>query len=121
MERESRPGRKHTALQVAVSVSVCLLFLVAYVASMRALLDLSDVAGGADLDRRDEVYAYVHLGLLVLAAITGFVIGRWLNGLGLGYAMLFVIVLLLGMLVTQGVTFELACHGHNGLIRHWQC
>lgn len=121
MERDREPSGKHAAFQATVAVAVCVLFLAAYVAAMRALLDLSDVADGADIDRRDTVYAYVHLGLVLIAAVVGFVVGKWLNGLGLAYALFFVIMLLIGMVATQGVTYELACHGHNGLIRHWQC
>ena len=88
---------------------------------MRALVDVSVVSSGADADRRDVVYTYVHLGLLVLVSVVGFVVGKWLNGLGLAYALLFVIVLTVGMLGVQFGSYELACHGHNGLVRNWQC
>lgn len=121
MERERGTQPKHAGLQVAISILVCVLFIGAYVAAMHALVDISVVDSEADRNRRDAIYAYLHLGLLVLVAIVGFVVGKWLNGLGMAYGLLFVIVLAVAMLGVQGTSYELACRGHNDLVRHWQC
>ena len=76
---------------------------------------------GTVVPQTDNVYAALHIGLLAVAAVIGFVLGKWLNGLGLAYATLFVLVLSVIMVGAQLTTYELACRGHNDLIRHWQC
>ncbi|WP_322818292.1 hypothetical protein [Tepidiforma sp.] len=100
-----------------------LFFCVAgYVGAMRATVGLSLVESDADAARRDLVYSVIHVGLLVGAAMVGFVTGKWVNGLGLAFAVLFVVVLATAMVGLQVVTFEVACSGGpNGLIRHWHC
>ncbi len=121
MERESPTASKNAGAQVLVSIFGCLLYNGAYAAAMHALVGVSAVESDADANRRDAVYAYVHLGFLLLVCVVGFVVGKWLNGLGLAYALLFVIVLTVGMLTVQLGSYELACHGHNGLVRNWRC
>ncbi len=121
MERERGPNSKSTGIQILVSSFVCLLFIAAYVAAMYALVDISRIDSDSDANRRDAVYAYVHLGLLALVWVVGIVVGKWLNGLGLAYGLLFFIVLVVAMLAVQGGSYELACRGHNDLVRHWQC
>lgn len=117
---EERAGRGVLA-RAAVAGLVLVLLLAGYVAAMRATLDLSAVTSAGDADERDRVYLLVHGGMLGLAAISGFATGKWLTGSGLGYALLFLLVISLGMVGLQVATFELACHGYNGLIRHWHC
>jgi hypothetical protein len=58
---------------------------------------------------------------LLGAAVLGFVAGKWFNGLGIAFATLFVLVLGICMVTVQMASYELACHGHNDLVRHWQC
>jgi len=98
-----------------------LLFLGAYAAAMRALLDVSDITNDDDANQRDLIYSYLHVGLLVLGTVVGFLLGKWYNGLGFAFATLFLITILLGMAFLQIGSYELACRGHNDLIRHWQC
>ena len=93
----------------------------AYVAAMNALLEVSRIESTADAADRDNVYAALHVGLLAAAAVVGFLVGKWLNGLGLAYATLFVLALSVMMVGAQLTTYELACHGHNDIMRHWQC
>lgn len=98
-----------------------LVLFAAYFAIMRAVVGVSDIESKADANYRDTVYLIVHLGLLSVAAVLGFVAGKWLSGLGVAYAMLFVIVLALGMVFAQAGSYELACRGRNDVIRHWSC
>lgn len=121
MERNPEEHRKSTGAQVLASVFICALFVAAYVAAMHALVDVSIVEDEAGRNRRDTVYLALHLGFLVLVLVVGFVTGKWLNGLGLAYGLLFFIVLVVAMLTVLGGSYELACRGHNDLVRHWQC
>ena len=116
-ERRSKPH----SVQFLVSVLLLIVFAAVYVAAMNALLEVSRIESTAEAADRDNVYAALHVGLLALAAVIGFVLGKWLNGLGLAYATLFVLVLSVIMVGAQLTTYELACRGHNDLIRHWQC
>lgn len=115
------PHSKPAGVQVLLAVLLAAGLMAAYVAILNTLVDLSDIENGGDADRRDLAYAYLHVGLLIAAAVGGFLLGKWLNGLGFAYATLFVIVLAVGMVGVQMASYELACHGHNDLVRHWQC
>ncbi|MCC7364966.1 MAG: hypothetical protein IT303_11400 [Dehalococcoidia bacterium] len=92
-----------------------------YVLLMSFTVDLSRVDADTSASDRDAVYFALHLGLVVAAAGIGFAMGKWLNGLGFAYAVLFVTVLIVLMLAIQLGSFSLACEGHNDIIRHWQC
>lgn len=115
-----RPGRP-TPIIVFVALLLLLALIAAYVATMNAVVDVSRVNSDNDADRRDAAYAYLHIVFLVGAAVIGFLAGKWLNGLGIAFATLFVIVLVIAMLGIQLSSYELACRGHNDLVRHWQC
>ncbi len=116
-ERQSRSR----GLQFGITVLVCLLIAAGYVAAMRAVVEVSVLTTDADIERRDEAFLAIHLGIILIAGIAGFLLGKWFNGLGLAYGLLFMLITsVLMMLVLLG-SFELACHGHNGLVRHWQC
>jgi hypothetical protein len=115
-----RHSKSH-GVQFALTVFVCAALVTLYVGLMRAVISLSSLNSDSDLERRDEAYAVVHLGVLGLATVSGFLLGKWFNGLGLAYALLFFIVVAVSMLALLLGSYELACHGHNGLIRHWQC
>ena len=116
------PGRaKPTGLIVLLTFLLLALLMASYVGVMHALVEMSRIESDDDAAQRDAAYAYLHVVLLIGAAAIGFVAGKWFNGLGFAFATLFVVVMVVGMLVTQMLTFELACHGHNDLVRHWQC
>lgn len=101
---------------------LCGLIAVGYVAAMRTLLEVSVLSSDTDLERRDEVYLLVHGGTVFAAAVIGFLVGKWLNGLGLAYAVLFVIISVVAMMGVLLGSYELACEaGQNGLVRHWEC
>lgn len=119
--RDQSWNPRPTGLIVFLTLLLLVMLVAAYVAVMRALLDLSIPEENVDLDRRDSAYAYVHVVLLLGAAIIGFLAGRWFNGLGVAFATLFVIVLVIAMLAVQLTSYELACHGYNDIVRHWQC
>lgn len=120
MNPEDRTSRS-AGVQFAVTIFVCAVVAVLYIAAMRALLDVSLIQAEGDIERRDEAYLVVHGGILLFAAILGFLLGKWMNGLGLAYSVLFVILTGLVMLTVLFGSYELACHGHNGLVRHWEC
>lgn len=108
-------------LQTVVTLLGLAGLLGAYFVAMHALVDFSIVENKQEASDRDLVYAYVHVGLFAAAAVVGFVAGKWFSGLGFAFATLFVVVAVLGVTAAQMASYELACHGHNDLIRHWQC
>jgi MFS family permease len=115
-----RPSKSHSA-QLALTLLFCAALVGVYVGLMRTLISVSRLTSDTDIERRDEAYALVHLGVLAIAAVSGFLLGRWFNGLGLAYALLFVIVVAISMLALLLGSYELACAGHNDILRHWQC
>lgn len=108
-------------LQVTLAVAGLLLFAAGYVVAMRLVLDTSPVATARDANDRDFLYLLIHGGLLVGCACVGFALGKWLSGMGVAFALLFVVVLSVSMVGTQMGSYELACQGHNDVIRHWTC
>jgi CDP-diglyceride synthetase len=119
--QERRPGTKPLFLQIALTVLTLLFFVAAYAVAMNAVVSVSRVTDDAGRDHRDQVYLALHGGFLLLAGIYGFTLGKWLNGLGVAFALLFVVGLSLSMVAVQISSYELACHGHNDLVRHWTC
>jgi hypothetical protein len=121
MAQPRRPA-KPLAIQILVIALGLLLLVGLYLLAMRLTVDLSmKTDTPAQLDRRDEIYGLIHLGILLLGLVSGFGAGKWLNGLGVAYAGLFAVVLVTAMVATQLGSEELACHGHNDLVRHWRC
>ncbi len=119
MGQEPDRGRGPAVVMV---VTLIVLFVAAYAGAMRATVGFSDVQSDRDAAVRDQVYLAVHGSLLVAAAVVGFVTGRWVNGMGLAHAVLFVVTLAVAMVAIQVASFELACGaGWNGIIRHWHC
>lgn len=108
-------------MQTLVAVGGILLLAGAYLLLMRLTIDVSQLEKKSDASTRDMFYLVLHTGLLGVAAVSGFAAGKWLNGMGLGYGLLFLVVLLVWMLAAQLGTYGLACQGHNDLIRHWTC
>lgn len=116
-----RPHRP-VVIQVVCGLVLGLVLAGAYLAAMRLTLDLSIVKNKADADYRDSVYLAIHGGLLLLAAVAGFSLGKWLNGLGVAYGLMVVVVVALFMVGAQLGSYQLACGaGRNGVIRHWTC
>lgn len=120
MQPASRPY-KPAALQLALTIAGVLLFAGIYVVIMHSTLDVSRVVTKDDANFRDKVYFGVHVGLLAAAATAGFALGKWLSGLGVAFALLFFVTLATMMVGAQAGSYELACHGHNDVVRHWTC
>jgi hypothetical protein len=119
---QPRRRPKPLALQFAVAGFGLVILVGTYLLAMQLSLDVSTtVDSPASLDRRDEVYGLIHFGILLVAIVAGFAVGKWLNGLGLAYGALFFVVLATAMVAAQLGSHELACRGHNDVLRHWQC
>ena len=108
-------------LQAVLTLFGLAVLFAAYVLVMHALVDRSVVEDKQEASDRDLVYAYVHVALFAGATVAGFLAGKWFSGLGFAFAALFLVVTVLGVTAVQMGTYELACHGHNDLVRHWQC
>ena len=95
-------------------------FLVgAYIGVMQLLIDVSRPE--EDPDRRDLVYLYVHLGFLAVGAILGFLVGKWVNGLGVAAAVLVVTVLAVSMVFALLASRAVTCNADAEFLRHWTC
>lgn len=92
-----------------------------YLLLMRLSIDVSKVGSPAEADQRDLVYLVLHASVLLFSGVLGFALGKWLSGLGLAYAVLFVTVVAVAMAFAQIGSQRLACEGHNDIIRHWEC
>jgi thiol:disulfide interchange protein len=108
-------------LQTVLTLLGLALLLAAYLLVMHALVDRSIVENKQEASDRDLLYAYVHLALFAGATLVGFLAGKCFSGLGFAFAALFLVVTVLGVTAVQIGAYELACHGHNDLVRHWQC
>ncbi len=115
------PHSKPRAIQAVVVTSALVVLGTAHLALLRATIDVSHLDQRHTASERDAAYFYLHVGVLLVAAVIGFGLGKWLNGLGVAYAVLFIVALALAMVLAQLGSFALACQGHNDLIRHWTC
>jgi len=118
------PGARRSKpriVQVMVATSAMLLLGALYLGLMHATVRFSQLDAEHSASDRDNVYLYLHTAVLLLGAFSGFGLGKWLNGLGIAYAVLFVVVLAIAMVLAHLGSYTLACQGHNDLIRHWTC
>ena len=124
MAANANPGRTASRppwAHVLATAILVVLLSAAYLGAMRFAIEYSDPHGHYTRDERDLVYLWLHLGVLAAALVAGFGLGRWLRSAGAGYAVLLVILLASMMVAAQLGSQELACSGHDGLIRHWTC
>lgn len=114
----TRPNRLSTWLVTSLAILGLLTIYGAYLTALRLAVE---VVPGSGPNQRDGIYFGIH-GLALLAAIlAGGVLG-WFHGrIVFGFAVLFLSVMIVGMIAAQLISFELACAGHNDLIRHWRC
>jgi len=99
-----------------------LLFVLgAYVLLMHLTIHSTKVRPAYTASDRDATYAILHLAFLVATVVLGFLLGKWLNGLGMAYATLFFLVVASSMVFLQLGTHTLACRGHNDITVHWTC
>ena len=75
----------------------------------------------ADADVVDGRYFGIHGVTLLVAGLVGFVIGTYFRGKSFAFATLFIAAITVVMMAAQVASFELACAGHNDVIRHWHC
>jgi hypothetical protein len=121
MER-MRPPDRPGWLQFTSAALAIVVIGVVYVGLLRYFLDVSEVDAGASHEHRDLVYLSVHAGVLAGAGVGGFLLGKWLNGLGVAYALLVLSATVVVMVGTQIGSQTLACEGgYNDLVRHWSC
>lgn len=121
MGRSHRPPRP-AFVQVAAAVLLALVLAALYFGLLRATLDISRPASDRSANARDTVYFVLHVTMLAGAAIAGFGLGKWLNGLGVAYAVLMVAIMCSLMVGAQAGSQTLACRGdRNDVIRHWTC
>ncbi len=112
---------KPASIQILVVAAGLFVLLAGYALLMHVTVDISRHTGKSEADARDLIYLYIHVGALVAAAALGFAAGKWLSGLGVAFALLFVLVLACAMAFAQAGSYELACRGQNDILRHWTC
>lgn len=105
--------------QALVVIGLLLVLGGLYVGAMQLLMDIS--APEEDPDTRDSVYLYLHLGFLAAAVILGFLVGKWLSGLGFATAVLVVTVLAVTMVLAHLTSRAVACNTDAEFLRHWTC
>jgi hypothetical protein len=108
-------------LGALVTAGLATVLVALYVLALRLTLDETRVDGSTTANDRDRLLAAIHGGALLLTAVLGFLTGLWLRRSALGFALLLIAVVVVGMMVVQLGSFELACRGHNDIVRHWQC
>lgn len=108
-------------LRVLLTASLVALVVASYLVALRLTLDASRLDADTTANDRDRLLAGIHGGVLLAAALLGSIVGRWAGRSAVGYALLLVAVVVVAMLLVQLGSFELACRGHNDLVRHWQC
>jgi hypothetical protein len=120
MQRPARAA-KPAAIQILVVAVGLAVLLGAYLVAAHLAMDVAPLSAKNYADRRDLAYFLIHVGALVVALLVGFGLGKWLSGLGVAFALLFVVIMGVTMVSVQVGSFQLACDGHNDLVRHWTC
>lgn len=115
------PSTRRPAVRVLAVVLVLAILLGGYAVAMHLTVDISKLEHGRTPSQRDEIYAIIHVAVLAATLILGFALGRWLTGNGLAYAALIGSIVAVGMVLAMVGSHELACQGHNDLLRHWTC
>jgi hypothetical protein len=118
---EPPPDRgRYNGGTVTVAAFTCLAFVTlaaAYATALRLLVRMGD----AEAIGNDDYYFAIHGLALVVACVMGFAIGTYARSMGFAFATLFVAAMLVVMMGAQVASFELACAGHNEIIRRWSC
>lgn len=119
MEREPESATAFSWLATATIILSLLTITGAYLTLLRLAIDTSNA--GDPTNDADRVYFGVHGAILALSLVLGGILGYVQARRAFAIAVLFLAVILVTMFAAQLVTFELACAGHNDIIRHWQC
>ncbi len=120
MQRRARQPKPTWAAWLVSVAALCLL-LAGYVIAANLLVGGDIPATDGEAGRRDTIYFTIHAAGMLVALIAGFAVGKWINGLGVAFGLLFFIVMATSMTMGQVVAYEAACHGQNDVIRHWTC
>ena len=121
MQRRARPS-KPTWVAWLLSVVLLAALFAAYLVVTHRAVGTDVPVGNADLSQRDTIYFSIHLATLGIGCVVGFCLGKWLNGLGAAFALLFLVILVSSLTATQVATYKLACGGgQNNIVRHWTC
>jgi len=118
---ERRP-RLHPILMLATGAAlICIVG--GYLALLRfAALDRSMPDSGFSTDERDAMYLAIHGIALLLAIVTGTVLGGLSRRGSMAWALVFGITILAVMATTMIGSYELACGADtNDVVRHWTC
>ena len=104
---------------MAATILLILVLFFGYAVAMQLVIDLS--AADSDLDTRDWIYFAIHVGTLAVSGLAGFLLGKWLSGLGFAYAVLVVSVLAVSMVFAQLGSRQINCNSEAEVLRHWHC
>lgn len=118
-----RPGPRFPLwVELAVTPAVLIVLTTLYVLSLYLSVDAIASTGTDDVtETRDAWYFGAHLAWTAVAVGLGAVLGTWFRRSGFAFAALFLAWISISMTVAQVATFQLACEGHNDIIRHWHC
>ena len=118
---ERRP-RLHPLLMLATGVAL-ISIVGGYLVLLRtAALDRSQPDSGFTSDERDAVYLAIHGIALVLALVSGVVLGGLSRRSTMTWALAFGVTIAAVMILTMIGSYELACEADmNDLVRHWTC
>lgn len=93
----------------------------AYVLVLSAAVEAPSASDEITSNSQDALYFGLHGICLVAGILLAVFLALWLRRSKVAYATLLAAWLLVFMIGAQVVTFELACEGHNDIIRHWRC
>ncbi|MFN0094315.1 MAG: hypothetical protein ACKVVT_06010 [Dehalococcoidia bacterium] len=97
------------------------LAIASILAATLAALHMTSEPRVDDPSHRDLVYFSIQGLALAGALVVGFVLGAILRTSAGLTALAFLVFVLMVLMVAQVGSYELACRGHNDLIRHWEC
>lgn len=98
--------------------------LIAFAAVVVVTLSALHVTSEPRVDdpaHRDLVYFGIHGAGLLGALVLGFIVGAVLRTSAALTGFAFLVLTLMALMAAQAGSYELACRGHNDLIRHWEC
>lgn len=121
--RTGPPGPRFPVWLEAVLTPALLVALTAlYLLSLHLSLDVMGEQVADDVtETRDGWYFGLHLAWAVAGTLIGTLVGIGFRRSAFAFASLFLAWMVVAMGAAQVATFELACEGHNDIIRHWHC
>ncbi|MDZ7728449.1 MAG: hypothetical protein U5Q44_09840 [Dehalococcoidia bacterium] len=117
-ERPRRRARFPLWFDVLFVLCVLLILTVLYVVVLHVAVGGDN---SAPPNEEDALYFGIHGAMLTLSLLVAWGIAALSRRSTMALLALFGGWFLVAMMAAQIATFELACHGHNDIIRHWQC